>query len=684
MNKKKTRKELVTEINKLLNDLNTGSDTQDTSSIFKFFFEAVTQGVLVLTPEGKIKYANPSLYTLVGEKNPGSMTGKYCIPFYPGPVQTQLLSEILPDVIEKGTWYGELSLKTGDGIEIPVQCSFFQLQNNEDGIPLIGQIISESPCAEIRESEEQYRTLAETANNFIYTLGSDGTFKYVNSYAANCYGRTPGDIIGRKINSLIPGEKGKQISRYLEKILGKGVPKFVESKLPFPGGERWLSSNLVPIKSKNGNDMSLLGVSLDVTERKKAEEEIALLKTALEATANSVFITDRHGDIAWANIAFTELTGYSVQEIIGENARILSSGKHGQSVYEELWQTILSGKVYRGELTNKHKNGLLYIERITITPVINKAGELSHFIAVLQDVTEQKANEVLLHKQREKLEEAVSRRTRELQKANEQLKTEVEEHKHTQAFLAGAKEQAEAAVKAKSAFLAGMSHELRTPLNAIIGFSEVLQEQFFGELNVKQKHYVHHILDSGKNLLSLINNILDLSKVEAGNMNLEISQVDVHDILERSYTIFMQKAPKKGLHMKLELSSETEGLFISADRSRLLQAVYNLLSNAVKFTSPGGIITTSCRRSYGSVVISVMDTGIGIDPEQAEAIFDDFHQDNGMFKHPGSGLGLPLAKRIVEMHGGKIQAESKGTDMGSIFTISLPVNMPAANLAVNR
>ncbi len=242
--------------------------------------------------------------------------------------------------------------------------------------------------------------------------------------------------------------------------------------------------------------------------------------------------------------------------------------------------------------------------------------------------------------------------------------------------LQKSKEAAEIASRAKSDFLANMSHELRTPLNAVIGFSEVLEDQAFGELNEKQRRYVSHIQSSGKHLLSLINDILDLAKVEAGKTELDFSAVKIAALLERCLVLIKEKALKHGIGLKLRIPKGTQDLTISADERRLMQVIFNLLSNASKFTPDGGVIELSARQNKKNVLISVSDNGIGIKKEDLEGIFNEFEQVDSSLgrKHKGTGLGLALSRKIVELHGGRIWAKSEGEGMGSQFTFSIPMN----------
>jgi two-component system CheB/CheR fusion protein len=229
----------------------------------------------------------------------------------------------------------------------------------------------------------------------------------------------------------------------------------------------------------------------------------------------------------------------------------------------------------------------------------------------------------------------------------------------------------EAASRAKSEFLANMSHELRTPLNSIIGFSELLHDQTFGPLNPKQTRYVDNVLTAGQHLLSLINDILDLSKVEAGKMTLEPRSFPIRPLLDTSLILVKERALKGGLTIDLEAPDD---LIICADERMLKQILFNLLSNAVKFTEPGGRIAIVAQNAGDKLRVSVTDTGIGVKPEDQARLFTEFEQlDSGYDRmHQGTGLGLALTRKFVELHGGRIWLESEGEGKGSTFRFTLP------------
>ena len=255
------------------------------------------------------------------------------------------------------------------------------------------------------------------------------------------------------------------------------------------------------------------------------------------------------------------------------------------------------------------------------------------------------------------LEQKVEERTRELETALSELDEK--------------SRQLEAASRHKSEFLANMSHELRTPLNAIIGFSQVLREKLFGGLNEKQDEYVEDILTSGNHLLALIDDILDLSKVEAGQVELEVAPFSLTEALEGGVVMVRERAVKDGVDVRLATDADAD--IVTGDERRIRQVIFNLLSNAVKFTPAEGSVDVRSTQVNGEVRVSVADTGPGIAAEDHERIFEEFQQTEvGVRQREGTGLGLALSKRLVELHGGRIWVESE-PGQGSTFVFTLPV-----------
>ena len=269
------------------------------------------------------------------------------------------------------------------------------------------------------------------------------------------------------------------------------------------------------------------------------------------------------------------------------------------------------------------------------------------------------------------LESSVEKRTKQLREINEKLHGEVKERERVQRELINAKELADAANQAKSAFLANMSHELRTPLNAVIGFSELLEQEIFGTLTDKQSSYVRNVLISGRHLLQLVNDILDISKVEAGRMDLVCEWTHLGGIVDVVKSVIQAQATKKGINLEVSISDKLPELFV--DPGRIKQVLYNLVSNGIKFTPRGGTVRIAAYFEDDRVAIEVADTGVGIAAENLPRLFHEFEQipqARGV-RPEGTGLGLALTKRLVALHGGEVAVESK-VGQGSIFSVWLP------------
>ncbi len=491
----------------------------------------------------------------------------------------------------------------------------------------------------------------------IIALNLDGNVTMWNLAAEHIFGWSESEVLHHP-PPFVPEDKQEEFRALHNRVLqGESLTGVEIRRQTRDGSTINLSLSTAPLRDARDDIIGVMGVVADITERKRVGEQLRLQASALESAANAITITDRDGTILWVNPAFTSLTGYTPEEAIGKTPRILKSGRHAESFYHDLWETILSGRVWTGEMINRRKDGRLYTEEQTITPVRDERGQISHFIAIKLDVSERKRLEEEAH-QRERLEDIV---------------------------------------RFKSEFIANVSHELRTPLNSIIGFSELLLHGVPGELNEKQAKYVNHILVSGQHLLALIIDILDLSKVDARKIELEVETLDITDALETTLTMVRPQASKKQISLTSEIASSIST--ITVDPLRFKQIMYNLLSNAVKFTCDGGQVHVTARVVHSEPVsgreplavnrephgdwmeIAVQDTGIGISPDDQDKLFQAFSQVGR--KHGsrqfGTGLGLALSKKLVELHGGRIWAESGGEGKGSTFFFALPVNRPPSS-----
>ncbi|MFO8067589.1 MAG: ATP-binding protein [Bacteroidales bacterium] len=360
--------------------------------------------------------------------------------------------------------------------------------------------------------------------------------------------------------------------------------------------------------------------------------EHKLLIHAVEQSANSVVITDEKGDIIYVNNKFISVSGYSRDEVVGKNTRILKSGVQDNAFYKDLWDKISNGKQWQGQFHNVRKNGEYFWEYATITPVFDENGSITHYLAIKEDITKRKEAED------------------ELQKAREEIIN---------------------TYKSKLEFLSVMSHEIRNPLNAIIGVSNLLMSDSTDD---DQKQTLEALNFASDSLLTLIDDILDYSKFEAGKFEIEKIPFDITDVINKIVETWRPKAKEKGL--RIETVFEGVHQNIIGDPGRIAQVLNNLISNAVKFTSEGSVIIGAKAKMISEneiqLELTVKDSGLGIRPEKLKGLFVPFFQGGADIsrKYGGSGLGLAIVKKIIEHHGGKISVSSEA-GKGTLFTISM-------------
>jgi PAS domain S-box-containing protein len=475
----------------------------------------------------------------------------------------------------------------------------------------------------IRASEEKFRTVADAANDAMISTDRDGIIVFWNAAAEKLFGYGQDQAIGRSLEMIVPerhrathaagmaraAAAGKVTGGILEleglRKNGREFPLELSLSTWTAGGERFFTAIL-----------------RDISERRRIEDRLRQLSRAVEQSPVSVVITDTRGTIQYVNPKFTEVSGYGREEALGRNPSILKSGATSREEYEALWAALAAGETWRGEFRNRRKNGELYWESASISPIRGPDGSITHYLAVKEDITELKR------------------------------------HLHD---LQNAKDQAEFASRAKTQFLANMSHELRTPLNSIIGFSDLVLSEAFGAIGIPQyREYIKDINDSGKHLLDLINDLLDIARIETGDLRLYEKPVDSRQVVESCRRLIEERARNARLTLEVQIAPGLPG--IMADERKLKQILINLLGNAVKFTPEGGKIDLSADLSKdGGLRFTVADTGIGIAPEDIPTALSTFGQVDGTLarRYEGAGLGLPLSKSLVELHGGTLTLESR-------------------------
>ncbi|MDZ7665273.1 MAG: PAS domain-containing sensor histidine kinase [Desulfotignum sp.] len=363
----------------------------------------------------------------------------------------------------------------------------------------------------------------------------------------------------------------------------------------------------------------------------------------VETIHESLLVLDSDLKVVLANRSFIDSFNVTREETLGRFIYDLGNKQWDIPKLRELLETILPQETTFDNYEVEHDFATIgrRVMLLNARQIEQATGKERIILLAIEDITERRKIEKGLAKAHEDLKELAS--------------------------------ELERAARVKSDFLANMSHELRTPLNSIIGFSEVLYDETFGPLNEKQKQYVNNISASGKHLLLLINQILDVAKVEAGKMQLALSILPMKNILDEISLLVLDMVSKKKLKMSLEIAEDLPS--IEADELKVKQILYNLISNAVKFTPEGGKIGLRAKRADCGVEIVVWDTGVGVAPENMEKIFEGFFRVNTPYSQvtEGTGLGLPLSRKLVELHGGTLSLESEGLNKGVAVRFVLPV-----------
>ena len=427
------------------------------------------------------------------------------------------------------------------------------------------------------------------------------------------------------------------------------------------GEIRWIRGRSFPIHNEKGELYRLAGISEDITERKLAEEALRKseerFRKIFEEGPLGMSLMSLNGRFLKANTALCQMLGYSQSDLLALTFNELSHpediGRHQALIHELFLQKKNNQNIEQRYIT---KGGQILWVNLTCSIIYDTNEAALYGLAMLEDITARKEAQDALAAERALLAKRIEERTSELSLANAKLAR---------------------AMRLKDEFLANMSHELRTPLNAILGMSEVLRLNVYGTLNADQLEALEHIESGGHHLLALINDILDLSKIEAGQMELRVGPIVISDICQASLLFIKQAAQKKNI--QVAFSTDNMVQTFEADERRIKQVLVNLLSNAVKFTHPGGQVGLEVKVNLTQELVSftVWDTGIGIAKQDMTKLFQSFVQIDSRLsrQHEGTGLGLSLSYRLVELHGGGIHLESE-VGKGSRFTVSLPLSSP--------
>jgi len=573
----------------------------------------------------------------------------------------------------------ELTYIRKDGSRFPAVVSVTALRDEQDAI--IGYLLIGTDNTARKQAEEALlqagalqSAIFNSANFSSIATDAKGVIQIFNVGAERMLGYTAAEVMNKITPADISdpqeviaraeelsSELGTPITPGFEALVFKasrGIEDIYELTYIRKDGSRFPAVvSVTALRDEQDAIIGYLLIGTDNTARKQIEAEQEQLSQRLrdhqfytrslfESNIDAIMTTDPSGIITDVNKQMEVLTDCTRDELIGAPFRNYFTDP--DQAQTSIKQVLREKKVTNYELTARARDGKETVVSINATTFYDRDRKLQGVFAAARDVTERKRLDQVLQEKNVELENA--------------------------------RAVAEKTNLTKSDFLANMSHELRTPLNAVIGFSEVLQDQMFGQINEKQKEYVGNILTSGRHLLSLINDILDLSKVESGKMELELSTFLLRESLDASVMMLREKAMKGGIEIYLNLDPEADVRLV-ADQRKLKQILFNLLSNAVKFTPNAGTVHLSAVRDGDFIEISVVDTGIGIREEDLSRLFQAFTQLESVYTKgfEGTGLGLALTRQLVELHGGRIWMESEFGN-GSRFSFTIPLTQNAVKV----
>jgi PAS domain S-box-containing protein len=515
-----------------------------------------------------------------------------------------------------------------DGTQFPVEISLSPLRTEE------GTLVSASvrDITERKKSEKtlsQLASIVEYSDDAIISKDLDGMITSWNRGAEKIFGYTFSEVKGKHISILIPEGLDSEEGMFMTKVQqGEHIDHYESVRTRKDRVKIDVSISLSPLKDRAGNVTGVSKIVRDISLQKRADEKFRGL---LESAPDSIVIVNQYGTIELINIQTERLFGYNRNELVGQPINILLPDRYKQN-HQRNVESYFSNPNVRSmgkglELFARKVDGTEFPVEISLSPLRTEYG--TWVSAAIRDVTDRKVFEQALFE----------------------------------------------ANRLKSEFLANMSHELRTPLNGIIGFSELLIDKKVGPLNDRQKEYLGDILNSGTHLLRLINDVLDLSKIESGKLELAIETFFAKEAIDEVCSVVHSIAEKKRIGIAINITPQMKE--ISIDKHKFKQILYNLLSNAIKFTNEGGKVTIEVESNGNEwFSVKVKDTGIGMTPEGMRTLFTPFVQlDSGIArKQDGTGLGLVLTKKFVELHNGSIKVESE-VNKGSVFTIQLPVHI---------
>jgi PAS domain S-box-containing protein len=615
---------------------------------FRDLLEFAPDAVVVIGRDGVIRLVNSKTEAMFGYQR-DEMVGRpieILVPVRSRDVHVGFRDRYMAEPRARPMGIGlELAGRRKDGGEFPVEISLAPLDTAE-GLLVTAAVrdISDRKRAQdsIRRSEERFRSLVVATAQIVWMTDADGRVTEGIPAWQEFTGQTFEDLRrGGWTEAIHPEDRERAARAWAEAVAARGDFE-VEYRLRRRDGQyRRFHVRGVPVFGADGAVREWVGACTDVTERRRAEEEIRKLSSAVEQAGDAVFITDREGRIEYVNPAFEALTGYSRAEAAGATPRILKSGAHDREFYARLWSTVLSGQVFRGVVVNRRKDGSRYYEEKVIAPLKDAAGNVTHFVSTGRDITDRITAEQEIRRLNEELEDRVRRRTAQLEEANRELES----------------------------FSYSVSHDLRAPLRHLTGFAELLAKSA-PTLDDKGRRYLKNISEAASRMGRLVDDLLGFSRM--GRREMQSARVDMNALVA---------------DVRRELAGECEGRRIEwvigglpparGDPSMLHLVLANLVGNAIKYTRTRTTArieigrAADCPDLPGQVVYFVRDNGVGFDMRYAHKLFGVFQRLHTEEQFEGTGIGLANVRRIVARHGGRTWAQGE-LDKGATLYFSLP------------
>jgi hypothetical protein len=609
--------------------------------LFRKAFENSSIGVCVVNSDGYFVNVNQSMTKMLGYSKEEFLTLLFSdITFEPdNPFGFEKFRLMKEGKIDNVSFEKRYIHKNGQFVWVNISCGTV-IKSDLGEFYIITHVEN---ITKNKTSESKLKTLSQAVEQnptSVIITDINGNIEYVNPKFSEISGYNSNEVIGKNPRILKSGNTTIIEYREMWETITSGKNWHGEFQNKKKSGEIYIEKVLIsPILNEKSEITHFLAVKEDITQQRNIEIQNVKLSKAIEYSPVSTIITNDEGKIEYVNTEFSVLTGYKPEEVIGKTPRIFNKGHLSEEEYNSMWETLRTGKIVKTEFLNRKKDKSHYWENVSISPLINNFGIISNFILIVEDISIEK-------------------------KLMNDLTT--------------AKEKAEESDRLKTAFLHNISHEIRTPMNAIVGFSDLINDKdISAEIRTQ---YTEIIVQSSKQLLSIITDIINIATIEAGKEKVQKGKVNINSVIKKLYDQYVLKSKEHNILFQYQIELDDKSAEIETDETKLIQILSNLVGNSFKFTQKGEIkFGYTIKKDF--LEFYVKDTGIGIPDNLQEEIFQRFRQAEMTTTRQfgGSGLGLSISKSYIELLGGKIWVNSKvGT--GSEFRFTIPFLPSAAKL----